>query len=214
MKTIVCFGDSNTWGFDPESLLAPFARRFPQDVRWTGVLARELGDDWRVIEEGQNGRCSVHEDPFYPSRNGKPYLYACLESHKPIDVVTLMLGTNDLKATHNLTAAEIANGVAILAKIILSSDAGPGNRAPKLLMICPPKIGDLSHLPDHAAKFPDGVGRSERLPQYYAALAQALGCAYLDSQAVVSASKTDGIHLDAAAHGTLGAAIAAKVKAM
>ncbi|MDZ4290042.1 MAG: SGNH/GDSL hydrolase family protein [Prosthecobacter sp.] len=214
MKTILCFGDSNTWGFDPEGILAPYPRRHSLDVRWTGVLARELGGEWRVIEEGQNGRTTVHEDPFVVSRNGRTYLPACLESHKPIDVVTLMLGTNDLKSTHNVPPGEIANGAAILARMILSSDAGPGNRPPKLLLICPPKIGDLSHLPDLALKIPDGVARSERFPLYFGRVAEALGCAYLNGQEVVEASKVDGIHLDATAHAKLGAAIAAKVQAM
>lgn len=214
MKTILCFGDSNTWGFDPESILAPFPRRHPLEVRWTGILARDLGAEWRVIEEGQNGRTTVHEDPFVPCRNGRTYLPACLESHKPIDVVTLMLGTNDLKSNHNVPPGEIANGARVLAKMILSSDAGPGNKPPKLLLICPPKIGSLEHLPDLAGKIPDGQARSERLPYHFELIAQALGCAYLNSQEIIETSLVDGIHLDAAAHAKLGAAIAAKVQTL
>ena len=92
MKTILCFGDSNTWGFDPESMTgSPYPVRHAPDVRWTGVLGRELGEGFRVIEEGQNGRTTVHEDPVMGSRNGSLYLPACLESHKPIDAVVLML---------------------------------------------------------------------------------------------------------------------------
>ncbi len=92
MKTVLCFGDSNTWGYDPDaSLASPFPIRHPHDVRWTGVLARELGAGWRVIEEGQNGRTTVFEDPHTPHRKGLDYLPAALESHKPLDAVVLML---------------------------------------------------------------------------------------------------------------------------
>ena len=76
MTTILCFGDSNTWGFDPAFITAPFPRRHPLDVRWTGLLAKELGADFRVIEEGQNGRTTVHDDPLNTARNGLDYLLA------------------------------------------------------------------------------------------------------------------------------------------
>jgi lysophospholipase L1-like esterase len=211
MKTILCFGDSNTWGFDPASITSAHPRRHPLDVRWTGCLAAELGAGFRVIEEGQNGRTTVHDDPLNICRNGREYLPACLESHKPIDIVVLMLGTNDLKSYYNLPPGEIANGAGILARMILASDAGPGNRAPQLLLVCPPLIGDLAHLPDLAAKIPDGVSRSQQFPRYYAALAATLGCAYLDSQEIVQTSAVDGIHLEASEHAKLGSAIADKI---
>ena len=214
MTTILCFGDSNTWGFDPAFITAPFPRRHPIGVRWTSLLAQELGADFRVIEEGQNGRTTVHEDPLNVARNGKEYLPACLESHKPLDIVVMMLGTNDLKSYYNLPAGEIANGAGILARMILGSNAGPDNKPPKLLLVCPPKIGDLSHLPDLNAKIPDGIARSTQFPRYYEALASALGCAYLNSQEVVETSPLDGIHLEAGEQPKLAAAIAKKIREM
>ena len=214
MPTLLCFGDSNTWGFHPASITAPHPERHPPEVRWTGVAARELGADWRVIEEGQNGRMTVHDDPFNAARNGRTYLPACLESHKPLDVVVLMLGTNDLKAWLHLPPSEIATGAGLLARQILASDAGPGHRPPKLLLVCPPPIGDHSHLPDLAARLPDGAARSRALPRYYEALARTLGCAYLNSQDHVEPSPLDGIHLDAEAHAVLGRAIATAVRTL
>jgi lysophospholipase L1-like esterase len=94
MQTILCFGDSNTWGYDPKATAsAPFPIRYAPDVRWTGVLAKELGADFRVIEEGQNGRTTVHDDPIaHAPRNGRHVLPVILESHKPIDLVVMMLG--------------------------------------------------------------------------------------------------------------------------
>lgn len=214
MTTVLCFGDSNTWGFDPAYITAPFPRRHPIGVRWTSLLAAELGSDFRVIEEGQNGRTTVHEDPLNVARNGKDYLPACLESHKPIDIVVMMLGTNDLKSYYNLPPGEIANGAGILARMILSSNAGPDNRAPRLLLVCPPKVGSLAHLPDLDVKIPNGAARSEQFPRYYEAIAASLGCAYLNSQDIVQTSPVDGIHLEAAEQPKLARAIAEKIRAM
>ncbi len=213
MKNVLCFGDSNTWGFMPESITAPFPARHPHDVRWTGILASELGAGFRVIEEGQNGRTTVHDDPFAAVRNGKAVLPAILESHKPLDLVVLMLGTNDLKNVFGVSPGEIAMGVKVLAQMILSSDAGLTAKPPKLLLMCPPAIGDQQHLPDVAAKFPNGQIDSRKLPRHYEALATSLGCCYLNTQTLIEPG-SDGIHLDAVAHAKLGSAVAAAVKAI
>ena len=214
MKNILCFGDSNTWGFIPESITESFPRRHPHEVRWTGVLARELGEGFRVIEEGQNGRTTVHDDPFALVRNAKAVLPAILESHKPLDLVVLMLGTNDLKNVFGVSPSEIAVGAKILAQTILTSDAGLAAKPPRLLLLCPPTIGELSHLPDLEAKLTNAQARSQQLPKHYEAVAAALGCAYLNTQEIITPSPVDGIHLDAAAHQKLGQAVAAKIKAL
>lgn len=213
MKTILCFGDSNTWGYDPIATAAsPYLIRHPHDVRWTGVLARELGGEWRVIEEGQNGRTTVHDDPFTVCRNAADYLPACLESHKPIDIVAMMLGTNDLKDLFNVSAVEIALGAGVLAKMILQSDAGPKARPPRLLLICPPAIGGLSQAPEIAAKFKNAEEKSKQLPARYEALASQLGCGFLNAQTIITASPLDGIHLEAGEHDKLGKAVAAAIR--
>lgn len=213
MKTVLCFGDSNTWGFMPESITAPLPARHPHDVRWPGVMAGRLGAGCRVIEEGQNGRTTVHDDPFAAARNGKAVLPAMLESHKPLDLVVLMLGTNDLKSVFGVSPGEIANGVKILAQMILGSDAGIAGKAPRLLLLCPPAIGDQTHLPEIAAKFPHGQVRSREMPRHYEALAASLGCACLNTQTIIEPG-SDGIHLDAAAHARLGTAVATAVKSL
>ena len=214
MKNILCFGDSNTWGFIPESITESHPRRHPHDVRWTGVLARELGQGFRVIEEGQNGRTTVHDDPFALVRNAKAVLPAILQSHKPLDLVVLMLGTNDLKNVFGVSPSEIAVGAKILSQTILTSDAGLAAKPPRLLLLCPPTIGQLSHLPDLEAKLTNAQARSQQLPKHYEAVAAALGCAYLNTQEIVTPSPVDGIHLDAAAHQKLGLALVAKIKSL
>ena len=214
MKNILCFGDSNTWGFIPESILEPQPRRHPHDVRWTGVLARELGTGFQIIAEGQNGRTTVHDDPFATARNGKLVLPAILESHKPLDLVVLMIGTNDLKAVFSVSPPEIATGMKMLAQMILTSDAGIGGRPPALLILCPPVIGDTSHLPGVGEKFPQAREHSQKLPRLYKAVAEQLGCGFLNTQDLIQPAAADGIHLDAAAHDTLGRAVAAQVRQM
>ncbi len=214
VRTFLCFGDSNTWGFDPSSITEPYPRRHPMEVRWTGRLATALGPTCRIIEEGQNGRTTVHRDPFNPGRSGMDYLPACLESHKPIDLVIMMLGSNDLKAVFNVPAAEVSSGAAVLARFILNSTAGPDNRPPKLLLVCPPPIGDLSHLPDLAARISNGDTRSRELPRHFKALASLLGCSYLNSQEIVQPSLIDGIHLEPSEHRKLAEALETRIREM
>jgi lysophospholipase L1-like esterase len=185
--------------------------RHPPQVRWPGVLARELGADWRVIEEGQNGRTTVFEDPTTPYRVGREYLPAALESHKPLDVVVLMLGTNDLKAVFSVPAGQIAECVAVLARIVLASDAGPGARPPKLLLVAPPATGGFSHLPDLEEKFAGAEAKARRFPELYRRVAETLGCGFLNAQLFTRPSEADGLHLDAPSHRALGSAVATAV---
>ena len=126
VRTILCYGDSNTWGSDPET-----RERFPEDVRWPGVLRKRLDEEYRVIEEGLPGRTTVRDDPIEGGhKNGRTYLMACLESHRPLDLITLMLGTNDLKARFGSSASDIAQGAASLADMMLRSGCGPDCGAP------------------------------------------------------------------------------------
>jgi len=121
MRRILCYGDSNTWGCIPIS-----AARYGEDIRWPGVLAGLLGAEYRIIEEGLNGRTTVFDDPLQEGRNGKTYLLPCLLSHRPLDVVVLMLGTNDMKQRYGLPAEDIARGAGVLAEIVRTSGSGTG----------------------------------------------------------------------------------------
>ncbi len=125
MKTILCYGDSNTWGYDPVS-----EDRYPLAQRWVSVLARELGPEYQVIAEGLNGRTTVWPDPVEGEyKSGKSYLLPCLESHHPIDLVVLMLGTNDLKHRFGLSAWDIARAAGTLVEHDLPVSLGAGGDA-------------------------------------------------------------------------------------
>ena len=120
MKTVVCYGDTNTWGYDEDT-----GGRLPYEARWTGVLAEALGPGCRVVEEGLCGRTTVNEDPVEEHKNGRAQLYPCLESHRPIDVIIMMLGQVELKTRFSLTAHDIAMGMESLVRIVLQSGCGP-----------------------------------------------------------------------------------------
>lgn len=214
MRTILCFGDSNTWGYDPAgTATAGYPVRYAPDVRWTGALSRQLGPDFRVVEEGQNGRTTVHDDPTAVApRNGRKVLLTLLETHKPIDVVIIMLGSNDLKTIFCAPPGDIAAGAAFLARMVLQSDAGPQNKAPRVMLVCPPPIGDLSGMPELDAKLANGRHKSLALPAYYEAAAKQLGVPYLNSQDIIVPSPVDGIHLEASEHAALGRAVAVAVR--
>jgi len=204
MKVIVCYGDSNTYGLDPST-----GGRYAPDARWTGVLQAELGDQYRVIEEGLSGRTTNLEDIIELNRNGLTYLAPCLESHAPIDLVTIMLGTNDLKARFNRNASDIAQSAGLLANIARSMRVGPDDGPPKVLLMAPPVVVGLTDLD---GMFAGAIEKSEQFAHYYAIWAEKNHVAFLDAGSVIVSSPTDGIHIDAPEHAKLGKAMAAKVR--
>ena len=208
MRNILCYGDSNTWGCIPVEGSEP-ARRFPPAQRWPGVLQRELGDAYWVVESGLNARTTVWEDPLEPHRNGRELLLPTLLTHQPLDVVIIMLGTNDLKHRINDSAAEIAAGAGMLADIVAGSGCGPNGSAPQALLVCPPPIALVDELDD---EFEGGEEKSRQLTGHFATIAEARSCAFFDAGAVVASSDVDGVHLDESAHARLGEAIAEHVR--
>lgn len=204
LRTIVCFGDSNTWGFDPAT-----RKRFPSDVRWTGVLARELGLGYRVIEEGLNGRTTRWDDPIEPGRNGLPYLAPCLESHQPLDMVRIMLGTNDLKRHFNLGASDIAESAGSLAGIARHVGKNAAGEPPHVVLIAPPPIATLT---DFDEMFEGAEPKSRLFSRYYRRAAGWHGASFFDAGSVIQSSPLDGIHFEADAHRILGQALADEVR--
>jgi lysophospholipase L1-like esterase len=214
MKTVLCYGDSNTWGFKPLS-----GKRFDHRTRWPMVLwgllnrgaplfpgaDREDPPYW-VIEEGLCGRTSCREDPIEGDRNGLRQLMPILESHKPLDWVVVMLGTNDLKPRFSPGGYDVAAGVQRVVNAARDSCCGPNGGPPQILMICPPPTvasGGFAHI------FGDTVELSKRLAPYFQALAKESGVAFLDAGRVIKSSPADGIHLEAEEHRKLAEAVAA-----
>lgn len=199
VRQILCYGDSNTWGFDPID-----GSRHPYGVRWTSVLARLLGPAYHVIPEGMNGRTTVYEDPVEPGRNGLEYLHPCLVTHQPLDAVVIMLGTNDTKSRFGLLSVDIALGMKRLVKTVLAGTYGPDGHAPKVGIIAPPHVNEWVT----EGPFTGAYERSVGIAREYRLVAEELGCPFMDAADYVYCGMPDGIHLNAESHGKLGAAVA------
>ncbi len=207
-RMVLVYGDSNSHGTVPMETLEDMNRFGPAE-RWPGVLTATLGAGWLVREEGLPGRTTVYPDPVAGvHKNGFAVLPAILESHRPIDVVVLMLGTNDLKHRFQVPVVEIAESVSLLVHTIRHSYTGPGMTQPAVLLIAPPPILEAGCL---AEIFEGGASKSQRLAGAYAAIARQHGVAFLDAGEVIVSSPLDGVHFDAAEHGKLGRAVAAAI---
>ena len=181
-RTVVCFGDSNTWGYVPGSN----GERFPRAVRWPTVLQALLGDAWEVVAEGLNGRTATFERADSEGRNGLPYLLPCLLSHRPVDVVVIFLGTNDVNFMED---DRVALCVARLVRVARTAEAG----VQRVIVVCPPPFAD------------------HRLGPSFAEVCAVLDCELVDLDGVAPYPVVgdDVEHLDEAGHAALAGAVAA-----
>jgi len=206
-KTVLCYGDSNTWG---AATVSRPDDRYAPDERWPGILREALGADWLVIEEGLNGRTTISDDPVEGAeKNGRTYLSPCLQTHRPLDVVVIMLGTNDLKARFNKSPWEIAQGIGVLVDTVKASGAGRSGGTPRIIVVSPPPTRDA--IPLHTEMFIGAQPKSKELARFYRAVAEEREVDFFDAGSVIESSFHDGFHLDPEAHSALGIAIAAEI---
>jgi len=218
MKTILCYGDSNTWGYVPGSmnLEKMEVARYPFDVRWTGRLQKILGNDYLIIEEGLCGRTTNIE--AFPNvsgeiRSGKTYLPPCLFSHAPLDLVIIMLGVNDLQPAYNRSAQEAALGIAELIQIIQSTSYGVTMQLPpKILLIGYPLVDNRDDL--FFGIFNGAFPKSKQFPSLCSEIAKRYGCEYLDMSPHIQMSAIDGLHFDEKAHEKFANLLAEKILLM
>ncbi|MDO5640932.1 MAG: SGNH/GDSL hydrolase family protein [Paracoccus sp. (in: a-proteobacteria)] len=206
--TIMAFGDSLTWGMDPRD-----GTRHAYADRWPSVLEAGLGAGHRVIAEGLNGRTTAFDDPAAPcERNGAKTLPMLLASHAPLDLVIIMLGTNDLKAYISPTIDGPVAGMARLIQIVRHFPYSPPGAVPQILVLAPPHCA----APDSGADPAGGrnLAETRKFGARYAALAREQGCAFLDAAGVAQPSGVDGVHLDAANTRAIGTALIAPVRAI
>ena len=191
MKTILAYGDSITWGHDAEG-----NGRHAHEDRWPSVLQKALGHGVRVIPEGLGGRTTAYDDHLAPcDRNGARILPTLLHTHAPIDLVIIMLGTNDLKQSIVGTAHGAAKGVQRLIEIIRHHAYPFDFDCPEILIVSPPLVRETAN-EDYAAGFAGAVAQSKMMATLYADLADETGCGFFDAASVAVATPIDGVHLD------------------
>ena len=209
MKTVICFGDTNTWGVDPKT-----DERLPFERRWTGILTQELQHEYRVLEEGQAGRTTVCDDPIEKHKNGLQYLMPCFQSHAPVDLLVVMLGTVQLKNRFNQSAQDIAIGLQTLLKEALDSKSGPNGTPPEILLISPVAVGNVENTwLSSVFSLPNNRERQKQFKTLYSAMAKELNINFMAAEDVAKTSE-DGIHIAEESHRPFALAVARQVRAI
>ena len=206
-KNILCYGDGNTWGWIPGSN----GERFPSHVRWPGVLSKLLRADIRVVEEGLCGRTAISDNPVENAgaveKNGFKTFGAYLDTHSPLDLVVIMLGTNDLRHASKLTAHDIAGGVMALAEMARSPIFGPDfATSPEVLIVCPPSIWEVEAA--WGLRFLGGRETSLDLREAFRQMSKQYKLPVIFVDDFVHSDPSDGVHLSADSHAVLGQEIA------
>lgn len=199
MTNILCFGDSNTWGGHPVD-----GSRFGRDIRWPGALQTMLGDDYYIVEEGLNGRTTDLDDQGSHVRNGLNYLPACIKSHDPLDILIIMLGTNDLKDRFRRTAADVAKANEIL---VLAARENTRSENMKVLLISPALPNpNAPGFDEYQADFTKGYEKSLGFAKELKKIAVKNDCLFLDAAPIASVGE-DGLHLSEEGHKKLAVEI-------
>lgn len=201
---VLCYGDSNTNGTKPDR-----SGRFAADERWTGLLQKQLGDNYYVIEEGLGGRTTdlEHYNPDKPSRNGLVYFKACVDSHMPLDIIIVMLGTNDLKTTYNRSAEDVAQALKQYPEYVDKYCADRNLKRPRIVLVSP------AYMDENAPKFVESMPKpgvydevsaqkSRQFAEPIKRKAEETGCEFFDA-AQVTKTGDDGCHLDEQSHKNL-----------
>jgi len=208
-KRILCYGDSNTWGWVPSSM---GKLRYDISKRWPGVLQDKLGNNYEIIEEGLGGRTTMFDDPRpeFPERNALKTLPIILETHLPLDLVILMLGTTDTKEMMNLTVDEITNGIKQLVKTIKEFKTLDKTSSPQILIIVPPIVDETANFASQL--FKGGTQKAKSLVESYKKVAEEENLLYLDPTNEVIVDKEEGVHIDNNNHNKLAELIYNKIK--
>ena len=209
-KRIICFGDSNTWGYNPLT-----GERYDENIRWPMRMQSLLGEDYQIIEEGQNGRTIACEDPWeWGNKKALDYILPMVESHRPFDLLIIMLGSNDLKKKFNLPAGDIAGSLKTMLMHLKGFLQYKCGMNPKVLIVSPVWIGEgISE--SRFAEFFDGentVQNSKRLAYWYEEAAKLFEYEYFDASTVAQEGLIDCLHMEADGHEKLANALAEAVR--
>lgn len=207
-KRILCYGDSNTYGYTPAG------GRYDAQTRWPMRMQAVLGEGYAVVEEGFNGRTCVFDDPVEGGfKSGVDYLPPCLMSHNPLDAVILMLGTNDTKRRFGMTAMTIGQAMMQLARVAKLYAANEDGKPSRVVIAAPPRILDNLMQTRHGECFGEqAVAVSAGLPREFRRIAKLMRCDFFDASPYAEVSLTDAVHMTAQGHVRLGEAMAEYIK--
>lgn len=216
MKSILCFGDSNTWGYDYTTYDPAIGagQRMDFNTRWPGIVQKNLGSEYRIIEDALNARTNMVEDPYFPHRHGLDSLETALDAHAPLDLVIIQMGVNELKHMFNLTAGMIAFGV---EKLVAAAQTSYYNYpVPKVLLIAPaPVHKDIANMIFGFSYGPLAYEKSLELGWRYRDIAERYGCGFIDCAGMnFDINTLDGLHYSKADHAKLAAAVTEKIREM
>lgn len=207
MKYILCYGDSNTWGCVPEKFT-----RYDFNVRWPGYMKNILGEDYHVYENGLNGRTTVFEDSIEEGRNGRANFEVTLMQNAPIDLLIIMLGTNDVKNRFSKDPWDIGWGLDLLIALVKKSGCGPGGSDPKILVTSPVHLNsDWGNSLHYTVFSEESIEKSKQLSKVFQIIAKRNGCYFIDASHYACPCG-DGVHITEEGHANLGKAMAEKVK--
>ena len=211
-KKILVFGDSNTWGYHPHNKnpFAPF-ERWGDSIRWTNVMQSRLGDGYEVMADGLCGRTASAKDDIDDYTCGKEQIIPSMRSHSPLDLLIIMLGSNDLKVRYGYTAFDVANSVGMVVEKALQAPDAFRNSKPSVLLICPPPLENLDRS-FFAFEFSGSEKKSREMAQFFEIIAAKYHAAYLNAGDYVRFSDIDGLHFESDQHLKLGEIVAEKVK--
>ncbi|NTW45428.1 MAG: hydrolase [Candidatus Moranbacteria bacterium] len=204
-KRILCFGDSNTWGYVPGT----DHERYPSDIRWPGALQSMLGSRVEIIEEGLNSRGILKGDsrPGKEGRSSLEYIIPCLDSHDPIDVVIVFLGTNELKFEFGLSSREIGENLRTFLTAVTTHQSQNGVSKPAVIVIVPPRIDEETDYCRAHDKYKGASEKSTDLRLVYRQVVDEVGVRFLDAQDSLKTG-TDGVHLLSESHRLLAEQLA------
>lgn len=206
MKNILCFGDCNTFGKKADG------QRFSRSIRWTGKTQQLLGEDYYLMEEGLEGRTTIWNDPLLPHRCGMTALPISLQTHKPLDLVILALGTNDLKRYFRVSPEEIAMGMEQLVhKIQGTTGVGNGKQAPRILIMAPVPLGERVSRSQSLEYDETSRMKSLELGEHFKQVAETRHCSFLDAGSFTSVG-VDQLHLDEEGHLATAEMVATKIR--
>lgn len=216
MKRILCYGDSNTWGYNAAQKheATGLPDRFDENTRWTGIMRNILGPDYFVWEAGLGGRTTAFDDPLMPTRNGVKDFEMCLQMCDPVDCIIFALGTNDTKDLFNASSLIITSAMERLLNVCNAAMCFSRSPNAQIILACP-----MIPVADGNGEYQYGFSelstqRGEELRQRYRLLAEQKNCAFIDLNALAKPSAADGVHLDPAGHKAIGHAMAKLVQSI